>query len=307
MGDPTSEINEERINRLLVDYFYQEPLTSDDLQEAVRAKDIFYKNSDLLPFLQSCLLDEKVLEVEIDGLTRVYFTRLCDDLPPLIDMEENEEAISEEPEYAPAEYLKGMTYFLSLPLEPALGNVAVRNSQKVIFRLFTASYAVELGTSFERLAEVRGEPALRFAFPVIGRVVRGTRAFRAKVPKEMGLMANLNGLKNNEILGAAVVDVSAKGMGIKIAKEHLELVKEDEIRPVKIICESEVLVELKGKIRHTTKIRGKGGSDYVCGLQFDLETGALASKVEAVVAQVQRAHLKKLSELSEESGLNLIA
>lgn len=68
--------------------------------------------------------------------------------------------ISKEPEYAPAEYLKEMTHFLSLPLEPALGNISARNSQKVIFRLFPTSYAVDLGTSFARLAEGRGEKAV---------------------------------------------------------------------------------------------------------------------------------------------------
>lgn len=306
MMDTISATNEERIQNLLIDFFHQERLTSNDFQEALKTREIFYNPLHVLPFLQSALLDDKVLEVEIDGLTRVYFSRLCDDLPPLDEFEE-EEVILEEPEYAPAEYLKEMTHFLSLPLEPALGNISVRNSQKVIFRLFTTSYAVELGTSFDRLAEVRGERTLRFDFPVIGRIVRGTRQFRAKVPKEMSLHANLRGEKNIEILGAVVVDISAKGIGIKIADEQQQLLKEDEIRPIEIVSEDSLLVELNVKVRHVTKIRRKGGSDYVCGLQFDLETGALASKVEAAVAQVQRAHLKKLSELSEESGLNLIA
>lgn len=307
MMDTISETNEERIQRLLVEFFHQERFTSDDFQEAVRTRDIFSNPTDVLPFLQSALLDDKVLEVEIDGLTRVYFARLCDDLPPLEEWDEEDEVITEEPEYAPAEYLKEMTYFLSLPLEPAMGNIAVRNSQKVVFRLFTTSYAVELGTSFDRLAEVRGERMLRFDFPVIGRIVRGSRQFRAKVPKEMSLRANLKGQKNTEIIGAIVVDISAKGLGFKIANEQQQLVKEDEIRPIEIIFEGKLLVELNVKVRHVTKIRGKGGSEYVCGLQFDLETGALASKVEAIVAQVQRAHLKKFSELSEDSGLDLIA
>jgi hypothetical protein len=308
MADTTSEMDEERIQRLLVEFFHQERCTSDDLQEAVRVRDLFYNPVDVLPFLQSALLDNKVLEVEIDGLTRVYFTRLYDDLPPLEEMvEEEDEVIAAEAEYAPAEYLKEMTYFLSLPLEPAKGNIAVRNAQKVIFRLFTASYTVELGTSFDRLADVRGERVLRFNFPVIGRVVRGFREFRAKVPKEMSLRANIKGLKNNEIIGAVVADISAKDIGIKITNEQQQLVKEDEIRPIEILFEGKVLVEVNVKVRHIKKIRGKAGSDYVCDLQFDLATGALARKVEVVVAQVQRAHLKKFSELSEESGLDLIA
>lgn len=307
MVDTTSEMDEERIQRLLVEFFQQARCTSDDLQEAVRVRDIFYNPVAVLPYLQSALLDDRILEVEIDGLTRVYFTRLYDALPPLEEMVEEDEVIAAEPEYAPAEYLKEMTYFLSLPLEPAMGNIVVRNSQKVIFRLFTSSYAVELGASFDRLSDVRGERVLRFNFPVIGRVVRGSRVFRAKVPEEMSLRANLKGLNNNEIIGAVIVDVSAQGLGVKITKEQQPLVKEDEIRPIEILFEGKVLAEVNGKVRHITKIRGKAGSDYICGLQFDLETGALARKIEVVVAQVQRAHLKKFSELSEESGLDLIA
>lgn len=66
-------------------------MTSDAFQEAVKSRYIFYKPLDVLPFSQSALLDDKVLEVKIDGLTRVYFSRRCDDLPPLDEFEEEYE------------------------------------------------------------------------------------------------------------------------------------------------------------------------------------------------------------------------
>lgn len=53
------------------------------LVKALEAGDIFYKPIDILPFLQTALMDEKILEVVINGMENVYFNRLHDHLPPL--------------------------------------------------------------------------------------------------------------------------------------------------------------------------------------------------------------------------------
>ena len=64
---------------------------------------------------------------------------------------------------------------------------------------------------------------------------------------------------------------------------------------------------LDGTVRHLSKVRKKGGIEYVCGVEFDLATRTLAAVVESLVASVQRAHLKDLAEKSDASGINLIA
>ena len=288
-------------------FFPEEYYTSDTLQDAVQKGDVIYQPEQILPFLQSALLDEKIIEVELDGLTRVYFSRLYDDFPPLEESEMEGEEVLDEPDYTPAEYLKDMDYMNSLPLEPALGNMIVRKSHKVLLRIFTSSYAVELGSTFQRTAEVRDVPVLRFNWPEIGRIVRGARSFRAKVPAAMSLTLVI--IEREKPLPSVfeVADVSAKGMGFRLSKEQLQLVAEGETIRIEISLESDPLVSLEANVRHITKMRGKKGIEYICGLQFDLENRIIAGKVESIVATVQRAHLKELSELSEESGLNLIA
>ena len=48
-------------------FFPELVYTRESLEEALDDGDIFYKPTDMLPFLQSALFDEKVIEVELDG------------------------------------------------------------------------------------------------------------------------------------------------------------------------------------------------------------------------------------------------
>lgn len=296
----------DQIRYLLKDFFTEKPYSTDELNEAIDNKEIFVNPTEILPYLQSALLDDQMVEVEVDNLTRVYFSRLQDDTPDLEPIEEDGEITYVEPEYVPADYLKELDYLNSWPLEPGLGNLAARHSQKILFRLFTSSYAIELGTYFRELTEVRGTPCLRFDFPVIGRIVRGARAYRAKVPEEFSLLATIIDNRTNASLHSEVVDISAQGMVFKIAKNERHLVPEAENRMVSLECNDDNVVSVSVNIKHLSKVRSKEGTNHLCGVKFDLETRTIASEIESIVAKVQRAHLKKLSELSEESGLSLI-
>ncbi len=297
----------QRVQHRLKLFFPEEQYTEEILQEALDVGDIFYKPDDILRYLQTALMDDKVLEAEIDGLTRIYFSRLYDDFPPLEEHEEEDgNIVLVEPEYAPAEYLKKMAYFNSWPFEPAIGNMAVRNSKKVLFRLFTSSYAVELGTQFQNIVNVREENVLRFEYPVIGRIVRGSRAFRAKVPAAMNLSARVEKSGQKEKVEVAVLDISARGMSVLLRADQHALLEEDDNANIEVLLDESSMVMLNCNVRHISKIRGKKGSEYMCGVQFDLENREIAAKVESVVAQVQRNYLKELSEISQESGCDLI-
>ena len=304
---PNSADNKlQQIQSHLADFFTDERYLPEALKEAVDQNQIFSNPKDILPYLQSALLDDQILEVEIDDLTRVYFSRLYDDLPPLAAVDEDGVRVYVEPDYDPAEYLKEMEYIKTWPLEPGLGNLTVRHSKKVLIRLFTSAYAVELGAYFRELSEVRGTPCLCFSYPVIGRIVRGDRVFRAKVPNDYELVVKIETPLKKKILPAKVVDISAQGMAFKIDKDQLQFVPMSENKTIKIIYENHVLVKLACNIQHLSKVRGKDGTYHLCGVKFDLETRDIASEIESIVAQVQRAHLKKLSDLSAESGIKLI-
>ena len=150
MDDNSPERLLQRVQRRMTLFFSEEIYTLNMLEEDLESGDVFHKPSDILPYLQTSLMDEKVLEVEFDGLTRVYFSRVHDHLPDLQEQKDDDgELVMVEPEYNTGDYLKMMTHLITLPLEPGIGNLFIRHSKKIILRLFTTTYAVELGTFFQ--------------------------------------------------------------------------------------------------------------------------------------------------------------
>ncbi len=307
MEDNDKQSLYERVQKRLSLFFPEMVYTRESVDEALEVGDIFYKSTDVLPFLQSALFDEKVVEVELDGMSRVYFSRIYDDVPDLIPTEVDGETVMTEPNYKPGTYLKNMTHVISLPVEPGIGNLNIRNTRRILLRLFTTTYAVELGTSFQDITEVRGLPVLRLAFPIIGRLVRGAREFRAKVPEKLDMKVLVVGKRKQDSLTTRIVDISVSGMSFSIKKTQQEFFKIDQIRTFEFIIDGMMVARLNGNIRHVSKIRGKKGTEYICGAKFDLVTRSLASKIEGIVATVQRAHLKELYDKSVASGLDLIA
>lgn len=302
MSQDDSHNNLEEIHNRLTTYFPTEHFSSEQLIELLESGDILSQPSDFVSFLKSSLLEEKILEVEIDGLTRIYSCRLYDNYPDLVEEEVDGVVELVEPDYSTGEYLKEMSFFNSWPLEPAIGNLTIRNSRHVLFRLFTPSYAVELGTHFRGLVDVRDVPVLRFDYPVIGRIVRGARAYRAKIPKEMNFITTVLDQDTQKELSLRVVDISVRGMGFQIENEQQSIFAEYEDRIFDLIINGVSTISLKGNLRHISKIRGKNGTEYICGTNFDLANREVASKIETIVARVQRDLLKELSDLADENG-----
>ncbi len=282
--------------------------TQQAIEDGMESGDFLTKSAQILPYLQTAFFDEKLLEIELDGMTRVYFSRINDDIPELEeDEDEDGELLLIEPDYVKGDYLKLMTHLICLPLEPGMGNLQIRNSQKVLIRFFTSTLAIELGTVFEDLAVVQGIPVLRLAFPFIGRQVRGARAFRAKVPKGMNFTLLIKGKRNKRPdIKTIPLDISSAGMSFEIQKEEQNLYREDETCHIRFFLDGELHVKVNATVRHISKVRDKRSIQYRCGVQFDLPTRSLAASIETIVAAVQRAHLKELSEKAEESGFELI-
>ncbi len=304
--DKKLSLNERLESRLSL-FFADIAYSAEMIEEELDAANIFFKPADILPFLQTALLDEKIVEVELNGITQVYFSKLHDHPPDAIKkVDENDNTIEEKPEYSAGNYLKKMSHLILLPLEPGMGNFNIRYTNKILLRFFTATYAVELGTFFQDLTEVEELPVLRFDYPVIGRIVRGTREYRAKVPEKMDIKIMIMGKRKQKNLTTRLINISASGFSFSIQKKQQGLFLIDEVRSMDIILAGVMMISLKGTIRHITKIRGKKGTEFSCGVKADLVTRAIAARLEEIVATVQRAHLREISELSLESGLNLI-
>jgi len=282
--------------------------TQQAIEDGMKSGEFITEPAQILPYIQTAFFDDKMLEVELDGMTRVYFSRINDDVPGLEEMEDEDgEILIVEPDYVTGDYLKLMSHLICLPLEPGMGNLHIRTSQKVMIRFFTSTLAVELGTFFEDLTEVQGIPVLRLAFPFIGRQVRGARAFRAKVPSSMNFTLLIKGKRNKRPdINTIPLDISSAGMSFEIQKEEQNLYREDETCHIRFFIDGELHVKVNATVRHISKVRDKKRIQYRCGVQFDLSTRSLASSIETIVAAVQRAHLKELSEKAEKSGFELI-
>ncbi len=287
-------------------YFPDKVYSDGYIEKCLKDGDVFCQDIEILPYLQTALLDNKILEVELDGMERVYFGRIYDDLPELEEKEVGGEIVLAEPEYTTGDYLKSMAHLISLPLEPGMGNLHVRYTKKIVIRIFTSSMAVELGTSYEDMELVRDLPVLRLAYPVIGRLVRGAREFRAKPPQELDLLVMVLGKRKHGTLKTTIVDISNRGMSFAVRRKEHSQFKEGEKRTMEFVFNGMMIARLNGKIIHVSRVRGLEGTEYICGVEFELETRALVAEIEQLVAKVQRAHLQELSRLSKNSGLNLI-
>lgn len=306
----------EDIKSLLKQYFPAESFTDASVTTALQNGDIMETEKEILPYLQSALLDEKVLEVELDGIPRVYFTRIEDDPPPPDDSEDNSEDLpqstdtdtekEEEREYIPGTYLVDHLHLITLPLEPGLGNLHLRQSRIITLRMFTKAYAVEFGTTFLDLSKVGQIPVLKLAYPDVARIVRDAREYRAKVPESQDFLATID-IEEDEEFVVSVVNVSVQGMAFASTKKDYSRLFVDDNLTFKLYLDDELLLRITGTIKHRSKIRKDQTIEYTCGVAFDLGSRTTSAVVESIVARVQRAHLKELADLSDKSGIDLIA
>lgn len=307
MNSDQTDISFEDVLARLRQFFPQNepPYTMETVDAGIQVGDIFTRPEEMLPYIQTAFFDEKVVEIEVDGVQQVYFSRLYDHLPEPDEGSEDETS-SPQPEYKSGSYLQEMKHLILLPAEPGMGNLRIRNSQQVLLRFFTSRTGVELGVFFENITSVHGLPVLRLSYPVIGRLLHKARAFRAKVPVNFGLQVIVAGKNKNPDLTCQPVDISVHGMSFLIQKEEQQLFRVGETRTLQLLLNGEPYNRLYGIVRHVSKIRSKQGTEFRCGVQLELSTRAMQSSIESLVATVQRAHLQELVSKSEKHNITFI-
>jgi c-di-GMP-binding flagellar brake protein YcgR len=293
----------EEIKSRLHTFFPAQNFSDESVAKDLENGDILVAKEDILPFLQTALLDEKVIEFEIDGAPRVYFSRLKDDIPE--EYEDSQEGDDLDAIYNDGDYLLEMSHIVSLPLEPGLGNLHLRHSRTVVLRMFTNAYAVEFGSTFLKLEKIKGVPVIQLEYPEIARIVRDARECRVKVPESMNFSVSVD-LGDDEQLVVSATDISIKGMGLSLSRDEKEFFTIDDSISFKVFVDDELLANLNASVRHLSQIRKKSGIEHICGVLFDLESRTTAAVVESIVATVQRAHLKDLEKKSDASGIDLI-
>jgi hypothetical protein len=294
------------IKKQLLLFFPGQAFPDSDVETGLDNGDILTEKEKILPFLQTALFDEKVLEVELDSMPRVYFSRLKDDFSEFIEDEEDSVFLDEQ-DYNQGDYLTLMSHIVTLPLEPGLGNLDLRHSRCIVLRMFTNTFAVELATTFEKLTTVGDLPVLRLSYPTLARKVHNAREFRVKVPESLDFIVSIEIEEDLPELTMTPVEISVKGMGFSASKAEQKLFIPGETHSLKLYINDELLAVLNGTVKQLSKVRKKAGIEYICWMEFDLATRTLATVIESTVASVQRAHLKDLAEKSDASGIHLIA
>jgi hypothetical protein len=285
-------------------FFPGHSFTTPAIEAGLKKGHILIEKGKILPFLQTALFDDKVLEVELDGKGLVYFSRLKDDYSDFI---EDEEEPASTDEYNQGDYLTALSHIVTLPLEPGLGSLHLRHSLFIVLRMFTRDFAVEMATTFEELTKVGDLPVLRLSFPSLARIIRNARQFRAKVPESLDFVVSIEFAEDLPELETTAIDISIKGMAFSVSKDEQKMFLPGAKHALKLYINDELLVRITGTVKHLSRVRKRAGIEYICGMEFDLTTQTLAAVVESIVASVQRAHLKDLAEKSDTCGINLIA
>jgi PilZ domain len=259
----------------------------------------------MLPFVQTLFFEERLIEIQVDHGTRIFFGALWDHLPDLEEQEADGVPLFVEPEYQEGSYLKELDHLVLSPLEPVVGNLKVRTSSTVLLCFYAGTNAVELGTRFLRADTIQGTSVLIFEYPIVGRIIRGNRPFRAKLPNNLDMMAHIRHFeKHDKGIDCDIIDISSHGLSL----EHEQLMEKFHIGDkivLTILSPFDKPLEINGTIRHFARIRTKQGNSNVCGVQLDLESRALAGIIEELFAKIQRVFIRSLSERTEGQNIHL--
>lgn len=291
-------------------FFPSSSYSPEELSEKIDKGEILTREEDILPYLQSALLDEKIIEVELDRRPNLYFSRLQDNIPENFETDGNQqqETTGElpAPQYNVGDYLLSLDHIVTLPLEPGIGSLRLRQSASVILRMFTKEYGIEMGTTFQDTIKVQGLPVLQLAYPSILRIQRNAREFRAKVPDKQDFVVEVEREESPLELSTTPIDISRKGMAISLEKKvHREIKIEDELF-LKLYIDDELRARLHSTVRHLSKVRKRQGIEYCCGVEFSLTTRTITAVMESIVATTQRAHLKELADIAASRGIEIL-
>lgn len=259
-------------------------------------------------YLQTALLAEELVEIQLEDRSRTFFSRLVDQLPPLEEVtDEDGSILLREPEYQEASFLERQEQILIAPLEPVSGNALIRRSKQIFVRFPTGTNSLESETEFIGVKTIRDNPFIALSFPPALIEMTQRRYYRAKLLTNLSTLVHVT-LPEGETVTCPLVDIGINGLAFENpwppARLPLGL-------PVTILLALEdfPVQPLPGVIRNLIKCRDKKNSQLVtsrCGVQFSVADTKMANHLEKAVAAVQRAHLRILRERADEAGVQLL-
>lgn len=258
--------------------------------------------------LQTTLLEEELVELQLQDRSRTFFTRLVDKLPPLEEFtDEDGSIILKEPEYHEGSYLQQQELVLIGPMEPVNGNILIRRSQQVFLRIPIGTNSLECESRFLGIETVRDTPYIALAFPLSAIELSQRRYYRAKLLTN-GQANVIVHLPNNDFAVCPLLDIGIDGLAFENPWPPALL---PPGTPVTIEFERLNLPEprLFAVVRNHVTCRKTKDCRVVsmrCGVQFSVADLSLARQLERIVAEIQREHLRFLRERADEAGIDLM-
>ena len=115
-----------QIHMLLRSYFPDHVTFNSEAGEGADSDVVLSGPEQILPYIQTVLFEEHLLELQIDSSTRTFFANIVDELPELVEFEVGDRVEMVEPDYEPGSYLKELDTIILTPLNPAIGNALAR-------------------------------------------------------------------------------------------------------------------------------------------------------------------------------------
>ena len=304
----TMSISKDEILRQLNLYFPQEKYRESDVDQGMEDGVFITDATSLANKLKGTMHDESIVEVELDGLTRVFFCRVLDHPPEPEPEDRDAPRDADAPAYEKGSYLNGRDHVIVTPLEPSIGNFLIcpapQVKTRVLLRIIASRQAYEFGCYFAAKVNVGGMPVLQLTFPVVARTVENAREFRAKIPASMPFEVAVEMRGGKKKFSTVPIDISPSGMFLVDPMGRGTDLQPDESVFLEMQVPGYKAVAVEANIRHVTKLRNAKGIQYCFGVQFDLATRALASAIEGMVALVQRTHLRELAEIADQFGID---
>lgn len=257
-------------------------------------KEIVVDEDQIHSYIADALRMESPIEVVIDDNPKVFFSRFCDFVPPDFEARGVYKANS---------YLDSRDHLFVLPVESGMGNYWIRKSARVILRIFTAEYAIELPVRFEGVVDLsEGNVALRMTFPKMGTIIYGSREFRAQVPSGVKIPVSFVQQGSQEVVEAQLYDMSLRGAAIRVSRAVSKTISVAEPLRMKVYNNlGECVLEVNAFVRHLSKRRSLREVLFISGVEFGVVMVDTEKDIESLVAQVQRYHLQEVAERSENS------
>jgi hypothetical protein len=288
--------------------FPESNYTAETFEQCVKSGELEVREEFFVNVLKGALLDESIVEVQLHGLSQVYFCRILDKPYEVVE-DDTVESIKTTDDHIDEKglYLDDHDFLIITPLEPSMGNYLIgspaQSNKVVLLRYISSNQAIELGCFFDCRTQVGDIPALKMTFPFVARKSKSAREFRAKVPKGMGFGVRIERVKRKPITttplnisfnGMSLLDPMGRHSNLKVGEELLCIFQ--------IPKENDVLVD--ATVIHVTRLRDSRGTQYCFGVRFLFSKPTTKTSVEKIVGLVQRKYLQELSSYEEIFGVS---